>query len=156
MNCTRFIGKIAVATCAVVSFASVFAGERPSRGASLATVEGVVVSVETISGEGGEDLNGVRIRTDAPEPRELTILLAPESTLRQIEFEVRAGDRIKARVFLSDDSAVLARKVMNVTRGTMVRLRTLTRIPLWDGGGQWQGGPSRGHRGGHGQKGPRH
>jgi len=113
----------------------------------LLTVEGVVDSVETASGGPGEAVTAIRLRADDPQPRPMRILLAPESALRETGFEVEAGDRLRARVFLSGGDTFEAHKVRNLSRGTMVRLRTLRRIPLWDADGRWQGGPGRQHHG---------
>jgi hypothetical protein len=114
-----------------------------SRRVSLATVEGIIDGVETVPGEGGGEILAVNIRTEDPEPRELKILLAPERALEEIGFTVAEGDRLRARIFLSGEDPAPAQRVMNMTRGTIVRLRTLTRIPVWNSAGQWQGGACR-------------
>jgi hypothetical protein len=133
--------------------------------ASLATVEGIVSTVDAIRDDDtGIATTAVRLRLEDPPGAEITVLLAPTTALGQSGFEVGTGDRLRARVFLSDGEAVEAHKVMNISRGMMVRLRTLHRVPLWDGHGQWHGGPSRsrgaggqgeGHRHGGGGRGPR-
>lgn len=123
-------------------------GEKaPSRRVSLATVEGVIEAVETVPGEGGGKALAVSLRTEEPEPRELKILLAPETALEEIGFTVEEGDRLRARIFLSGEDPAPAQRVMNVTRGTIVRLRTLSRIPVWNSAGQWQGGACRNGQG---------
>lgn len=152
MRLPRIISAIAAVLTALLSLTSAADHERTAGRASLAKVEGVVISVETFSGDGG-DLTVARIRVGESEPRELSIALAPEETLSQIGFDVQVGDRLRARIFLSDEDPVLAHKVLNLTRGTMVRFRTLTRIPLWNGRGQWQGGSCRGGGGGRGHRG---
>jgi hypothetical protein len=133
--------------------------------ASLATVEGIVRAVDVVRDDvTGIETTAVRLRLDDQRGTEITVLLAPSGALAQSGFEVGTGDLLRARVFLSDDEAVEAHKVMNISRGLMVRLRTLRKIPLWDGNGQWHGGPSRsqgaggqgeGHRHGGGGRGPR-
>ena len=139
---------------AILGFGTTHAHRQTADRASLVTVEGIVSAVEMLPGEGGVTVTAVRIRLDGPETRELDILLAPESALRQIGFEIETGDRLRARVFLSGDEPAPAHKVLNVSRDQMVRLRTLTRVPLWDTHGQWQGGPCR-DRGGPGGSGHR-
>ena len=59
-----------------------------SRRVSLATVEGIIDAVETVPGEGGGEALAVRIRIEEPEPRELQILLGPETALQEIGFVV--------------------------------------------------------------------
>jgi hypothetical protein len=81
---------------------------------------------------------------------ELVVLLGPEQALDEIGFAVEAGDRLRVRVFRADEGAVRAHKVLNLSRGTMVRLRTLRQVPLWNGQGAWQGGPCRSGQGGGG------
>jgi len=136
----------------------------PSDRASLATVEGTVSAVHTVPDDAGGATTAVRLRLDEPPGKEIEVLLAPPSALSQSGFEVETGDLLRARIFLTEGEAVEAHKVMNISRGTMVRLRTLRRVPLWDGNGQWHGGPSRsrgaggqgeGHRHGGGSRGPR-
>ena len=122
--------------------------EEPADRSSLLTVEGIVDAVETrVTDEGGE-ITSVRLRVDDPDARELDVLLAPENALRETGFEIEPGDRMRARIFLSDAPEVEAHKVMNLSRGMMVRLRTLRKVPLWDGEGRWQGGPCRDQPGG--------
>lgn len=122
--------------------------EKEAERSSLLTVEGIVDAVETRVSEQEGEVTSVRLVVDDADGRELDILLAPENALRETGFEVVPGDRMRAKIFLSDDSVVEAHKVMNLTRGTMVRLRTLRKIPLWDSEGRWQGGPCREQGGG--------
>jgi hypothetical protein len=127
--------------------------------ASLVTVEGTVSSVTDLPGEGDLSVVAISLASDAGTGEEITVLLAPRSALADIGFTVESGDHVRARVFSAEDGAAKAHKVLNQTRGTMVRLRTLRRTPLWDGVGRWQGGPCRAqggnagaghrHRGGH-------
>jgi hypothetical protein len=146
---------MAVILLAAVSTA-VARGHRQGAGtSSLKTVEGVVMSVGTLPGEGGE-VNAVRLQVATPEPYEMSIVLAPEKTLREAGFDVQIGDRLRAKVFLSDDEPAPVHKVMNLTRDTMIRLRTLTRVPLWDSNGRWQGGACRTQHGAGGQGGTQH
>jgi len=117
---------------------------------SLRTVEGEVIVIETLMAGSRSDpgMTVVRLRVDDPEPEEIEVLLAPEAALRQTGFEIERGDRVRASIFLSAADRAEAHKVLNLSRNTMVRLRTLRGVPLWDRAGQWQGGPCRpaGHR----------
>jgi hypothetical protein len=125
---------------------------------TLVTVEGTVIGVGSAQGEGGLEVLSVTLSPKDSEGKELNLLLAPKTTLDEVEFHVEEGDRVQARVFPSEDGPAKVHKVRNLTRHTMLRLRTLHRIPLWDGVGTWQGGPGQGHmggRGGHGQHGQR-
>jgi hypothetical protein len=123
---------------------------------SLVTVEGTVTGVGSAQGEGDLEALSVTLTPKDGKGKELNLLLAPRSTLDEVEFQVEPGDRIQARVFPTDEGPAKVHKVRNLTRHTMLRLRTLHRIPLWDGAGAWQGGPGRGAmggQGGHGQHG---
>jgi len=118
---------------------------------SLLTVEGTVDALETRVMDDGGEITSVHLRVDGPDGRELDVLLAPAGALRETGFEVEPGDRMRAKIFLAEGPEVEAHKVMNLSRGTMVRLRTLRRVPLWDSEGRWQGGPCRDQPGGAGQ-----
>jgi hypothetical protein len=143
MRRRRTIIGLATIVMVVLGLPTVDAADRTSDRASLMTVEGTVFAVETVSAEGGRNVTAVRLVLDRPESREIDVLLAPGNALSQIGFEIEAGDRLRARVFLTGEDAFEAHKVLNLSRGMMVRLRTLRRVPLWDGNGQWQGGPCR-------------
>jgi hypothetical protein len=122
----------------------------------IATYQGRVVELASAPSEGG--LESVLATVEGAGVRH-RVLLAPERTLAQAGFDVRVGDEVRVRVFVDGTEQVLvAHKIMNMTRGTMVRLRTLHRIPAWDASGAWQGGQGNGFgpgpRGGHG-RGPR-
>jgi hypothetical protein len=121
---------------------------------SLAVVEGVVLEIGSQPGEGGLELVTVRLSAQRPESQEIELLLAPPSVLEETGFTVQQGDRLKARVFIADGGPALVHKVRNLSQNSMVRLRTLHQIPLWDGAGMWQGGRGGwgGHGGGHGQR----
>jgi hypothetical protein len=107
---------------------------------SLKTVEGVVTGIDRVSGEGGVEILQVTLGgTEGADP--LSFLLAPAEALQSIGFEVREGDRLKVKCFFEGDGPARVHKIMNVSRGSMVRLRTLRQIPLWDNRGLWQGGP---------------
>jgi hypothetical protein len=124
---------------------------------SLVTVEGEVLSLGHQAGEGDLDLLTVTLGGgDDGEP--VALLLAPKATLDELGFEIGAGDRLKAKVFPAAEGPLKVHKVKNLSHDTLLRLRTLHQIPLWNGIGAWQGGPGQGAMGGpggHGQHGQR-
>jgi hypothetical protein len=129
--------------------------EREAMRASLLTVEGTVKSVTVLPGEGELPVVAVSLKLDGETAEELTVLLAPEQALTEIGFAVGSGDHCRIRIFRPDEGPAKAHKVLNMSRGTMVRLRTLHQVPLWDGRGRWQGGPCR-DQSGSGAGGHRH
>jgi hypothetical protein len=109
---------------------------------ALRTVEGTVSAVEILPGEGDLELLAVELAPEQGEP--MKVLLAPEETCRDIGFEIDEGDRLRVRVFVGESGEVAkAQKVQNITRGLMVRFRTMRTVPLWSATGAWHGGPSR-------------
>jgi len=124
--------------------------------ASLRTVEGEVVALHELPGEG--ELTVVAADLALPgEGGELRVLLAPRGVLEEIDFPIEVGDRIRVRIFAEGDGPeAFAQRVLNASRGALVRLRTLRREPLWNASGVWRGGdPSRGPgRGAGGHRGP--
>lgn len=107
---------------------------------ALRTLEGTVARVDEAAGEGELPLLSLDLATADGEVR---ILVAPPAALDGIGFEVRPGDRLRARVFLDPGSQVAyAQKILNQSRDLMVRLRTLRHEPLWDAAGNWQGSPA--------------
>ncbi len=108
---------------------------------SLKTVEGVVVAIDLVPGEGGVEIMQV-ILGEIEGAGPLSFLLAPAEALQSIGFEVQVGDRLKVKCFYEGDGPARVQKMMNMSKGSMVRLRTLRQIPLWDNRGLWQGGPS--------------
>ena len=111
-------------------------------------VEGEVIAVGHRIGEGDLDLLQARLQpSQGGEP--IQLLIAPAEVCEQIEFTIEPGDRIRARVFMDDTDIYRVQKIHNLSRGTMVRLRTLHEIPLWDEHGMWQGGPIRNSSGRH-------
>lgn len=122
---------------------------------ALSVVEGTVIEVGSLPGEGGLELVTVRLASELSGSGEVDLLLAPQSTLEEAGFSVQDGDRLKARVFSEDQGPVRVHKVRNLSQDSMVRLRTLRQIPLWNGAGAWQGSPGIGrgqrHQSVHGQ-----
>jgi hypothetical protein len=107
-------------------------------------VEGQVSSVTERLGEGTLTTVAVRLATPSDDSRSWELLLAPRPALDEIGFEVEVGDHLKARIFPTADGPAKVHKVLNLTRRKMVRIRTLSQIPLWDGSGAWQGGQCQG------------
>jgi len=127
------------------------ADDPPPR-SSLKTIEAEVLAVGSASGEGGIDVIEVTLAPGEGEAP-LRILLAPAEVLKEIGFSLELGDLLKVKYFVSEEDRCKAHKVLNSTRGLMVRLRTLRQIPLWSNQGHWQGGQGRMHHGrgsGHG------
>jgi hypothetical protein len=123
--------------------------ELPGRRTSMRTVEGTVVELSTLPAEGDLPVVAVTLHTNGPDAERLEVLLAPESVLQDIAFDIEPGDALRARVFVADQGPFRVHKALNLTRGTMVRFRTLSQIPLWNSAGEWDGGPCR-RRGGPG------
>jgi hypothetical protein len=138
---------ISVARCAGLLLLFVFltgSGTRTAGGPSaLKEVEGTVLEVGMLAGEGGLELVTVRLSAQQSDAA-LDLLLAPPSVLQETGFSVTSGDRIRARIFTADGGPATVHKVKNLSEGSMIRLRTLRQIPLWDGAGRWQGGPGLG------------
>lgn len=122
---------------------------------SLVTVEGTVSGVTSAAAEGDLEVLEVILSPGGSEGKEQALLLAPRATLEEVDFRIELGDEIQARIFPNDQGPAKVHKIRNLTRNTMLRLRTLHRIPLWDGVGGWQGGPGRGPPHGHGGSGSR-
>ena len=124
---------------------------------SLVTIEGQVLVIGQQPGEGGLDVLTATL-SGGEDGEPVALLLAPKSTLDELGFEIAEGDRLKAKVFPAAEGPVKVHKVKNLSHNTLLRLRTLHQIPLWNGTGAWQGGPGQGAmggRGGHGQHGQR-
>ena len=117
--------------------------------ATLRTVEGHVLSIGSHMGEGELDLLTVDLAIEGSQAETLQLLLAPGAVFEEIGFSVSEGDRLKARVFVESDGPAPVHKVQNLSKGTVVRLRTLHTTPLWDSTGGWQGSSMRNGRGPH-------
>jgi hypothetical protein len=107
-------------------------------------VDGHVISVSEKPGEGGLTIVAVQLAASSDDSRSWELLLAPRPALDEIGLEIAVGDHLKARIFPTEEGPAKVHKVLNLTRRKMVRIRTLSQIPLWDGGGAWQGGQGRG------------
>lgn len=122
-------------------------GSPAPEAARLAIHEGRVTAIGQAEGEGGLPVVSIELEEPAGS---VTVLLAPASVLEEAEFEVALGDQLKIRVFVMEgDEPLRAHKVFNQTKNTMLRLRTLGDVPLWNDAGRWQGG--RGGRGAGGE-----
>lgn len=110
---------------------------------ALRTLEGSVVAVEALPGEGDLELLAVALAVHGQE-EPVKVLLAPEQTCREIGFEIEEGDQLRVRVFVGEPGVpAKAQKAQNISRGLMVRFRTVRTIPLWSATGVWHGGASR-------------
>jgi len=116
-------------------------GDESPRSA-LRTVEGVVTALAERPGE--SDLPVVLAELELADGERVATLLAPRAVLEEIGFEVEVGDRLRVRIFADDESPARAQKVLNATRDSMIRLRTLRHDPLWSASGHWQGGAPHG------------
>lgn len=65
----------------------------------------------------------------SPEP--LRVRLAPIEAFERSGFELREGDPIRIRFFVSDDPPAVQR-IRNLRTGAVLRLRCLHGEPLWD------------------------
>jgi hypothetical protein len=120
------------------AFAS--AGDARTISSSVLVVEGEVLAIYEQPAEGGLQVIGASVRC-GDETRE--ILLAPRAALEEIGFRIEPGDSVRVRLFSAEeDGSSRVQKILNRTRGDMVRLRTLRRDPLWDGTGHWNGSQS--------------
>jgi hypothetical protein len=130
--------KLAVLALALAAMGSHLGVEHRRTTADLVDLRGEVVSISSISAEGDLDVVAVVLRT---EESAATVLLGPRAVLDDLGFEVEAGDRLRVRVFVEDgvDAPLTAQRVLNLSRQSMMRLRTLHRDPLWDASGRWQG-----------------
>ncbi len=142
MSSLPYLTASILALAAALSATSLIAD--PPKSVSLRTVEGEVVSVGLFEGEGQLELVLADLRLRSGDQEIVQVLLAPESVCEHIGFRVEEGDQIRARIFAGDVGPARAQKAMNLSQGTMVRLRTLHRTPLWSSSGEWQGGAMRG------------
>jgi hypothetical protein len=113
---------------------------------ALKTVEGEVYEIGSATGEGGVEIVVIEIRPDPTSGETTSVGLAPAPALDDAGFDVSVGDTVRVRIFVGTPP-VSAHKILNLSRSTMLRLRTLHRDPLWDSAGRWLGERYR-HRGG--------
>ena len=146
------------AWCAALSVAlllvSSSAGGAGSR-YSFTTLEGEVVAVSEHEVEGALALLALDVIPDGGSADEVRVLLGPPAACEEIGFEVETGDRVRIRVLVaSEGEPVKAQRALNISRGLMVRFRTMHDTPLWNAAGAWQGGPGRAWQGGGRGRGP--
>lgn len=150
-----WIGALLFPTWALVAQPEGDAALSPT---SLRTIEGRVLGLREHRGESELVVVTATLVTEGTESEGLQVLLAPASALAEAGFEVAEGDLLRLRIFVSAEGPARAQKVRNLSRQTMIRLRTLHQVPAWDAAGHWQGdhGPMRpGHGGGQpGRRGP--
>jgi hypothetical protein len=146
------IAIVLLAAVGPVAQAQGDAGAPPPR-ASVRTISGTVVAVNDRPAEGDLPVVAVALESKDDTTGRLEILLAPRRVMDEIEFAVEEGDSLRVRLFVADQGPFKAHKVMNLTRDTMVRFRTLRGIPLWDTRGEWAGGEGRRLRDGRGPHG---
>ena len=68
---------------------------------------------------------------DDGSPELLRVRLAPLDAFERSGFELREGDPIRIRLFVSDDPPAVQR-IRNLRTGAVLRLRCLHGEPLWD------------------------
>lgn len=134
-----------VALVALVALVTGLSGPTATRADSypMRTIEGELVAVSLHAGEGDLDLMLAELSLADGTGEAMRILLAPHEVCDELGLVLEPGDRVRARVFLDSDGPSRVQKIQNLSRGTMVRLRTLHRTPLWNTAGSWQGGPMR-------------
>ncbi|RMF75980.1 MAG: hypothetical protein D6738_02515 [Acidobacteria bacterium] len=113
---------------------------------ALRRVSGEVVRIETLERDQQPAMRVVVLRGE--DGTEIPMLVGPATALDELGLRFEPGDRVRARVFAGGDPPWPVHKIRNDSRGQMARLRTLTRMPLWDGAGHWVG--TWGGRGGMG------
>lgn len=130
---------------ALVALVTGLCSRIPSRGDSypMRTIEGELLAVSLYAGEGDLDLMLAELRLADGSGEAMQILLAPHEVCDELGLELEPGDRVRARIFLGNEGPWRVQKIQNLSRGTMVRLRTLHQTPLWNTAGSWQGGPMR-------------
>lgn len=129
--------RATIAILVAVAFAPAALAGRGARGTSnLAEIRGPVVGITAVPGEG--DLDVVAVEIDSSPSPSRVILLGPASMLEEAGFEVREGDVLRIKVFVAETEGdpETALRVLNLTRKTMVRLRTFHQDPLWDRSGR--------------------
>lgn len=106
---------------------------------ALRDVRGLVERTLFTDAHSGEQWLEAVIDDGSAEP--LRVRLAPINAFERIGFELREGDPIQIRYFVSDDPPAVQR-IRNLRTGAVLRLRCLHGEPLWD----------RHHRGGRGPR----
>jgi len=95
---------------------------------ALRDVNGVVEQTLSSEGQAGENWLEVLIDDGSPEP--LRVRMAPMNAFERIGFELREGDPIRIRFFVSDDPPTVQR-IRNLRTGAVLRLRCIHGEPLW-------------------------
>jgi hypothetical protein len=95
----------------------------------LRDVNGLVEQTLSSDAPSGEEWLEAVIDDGSPEP--LRVRLAPMLAFERIGFELREGDPIRVRFFVSEDPPAVQR-IRNLRTGEVLRLRCLHGEPLWD------------------------
>jgi hypothetical protein len=95
----------------------------------LRDVNGLVAQTLSSDAPSGEEWLEAVIDDGTPEP--LRVRLAPMLAFERTGFELREGDPIRVRFFVSDDPPAVQR-IRNLRTGEVLRLRCLHGEPLWD------------------------
>ena len=95
----------------------------------LRDVNGHVDQTLSADTQTGEAWLEAVIDDGSPEP--LRVRLAPVEAFERSGFELRKGDPIRIRLFVSDDPPAVQR-IRNLRTGEVLRLRCLHGEPLWD------------------------
>jgi len=93
--------------------------EEPPPRSSLKTVEGKVLVVGRIAGEGGIEIVQVEIAPDGDREHPLRILLAPAEAMASIGFTIEPGDQLKVKYFVGEEGNGKAHKVWQGGQGRM-------------------------------------
>lgn len=117
-------------------------GWRGGDSSGTLALEGKVLKVARGVAEAGVEVVQVVLKAKSGE---FQLALGPPAVLEALGFSVQEGDRLRVRAFEGAPGAVLlVQKVMNLEKGSILRLRTMNKDPLWDAAGSWQGGAGRG------------
>lgn len=109
---------------------------------SFAETDGPVVAIGESPREEGPPHVMITVRTANGDH---AIVLAPAAVLHDAAFPLRVGDHVRIVSFRAPgDTPVDTYRIVNRSQGGAVRLRTLSRDPLWDRALQYQG-PTCGH-----------
>lgn len=99
--------------------------------------DGAVVAIGESEGEDGPPQVVITVRTANGDQ---AIALAPAAVLHDAAFPLRVGDHVRILSFrTAGDAPSATYRIRNRSQGGAVRLRTLSRDPLWDRDLQFQG-----------------
>ena len=110
------------------STGNVYSAE-PSGDLILRNIDGHFDRTLSADTQTGEAWLEAMIDDGSPEP--LRVRLAPIEAFERSGFELRKGDPIRIRLFVSEDPPAVQR-IRNLRTGAVLRLRCLHGEPLWD------------------------